>query len=239
MGSSSSFLRNIPSDYSKCSNEQLESVISSAIVRQPWYERDEAIEIFAKMKGLGDREMRIELESIDHIMKNIVPFDLQCSAVEKARNLTEFLLLSTVEEMRIRGYRPISANEYRNHLLRMRDFRGRGKCPPIKLWRKIHESSSAAVMSNAPLDECKRSNVVFDEEEGHYIRLEEADHKETGLQIVLPSSKDDLTDEYVQMAEEIKSNVSAGVLKTQFVNHADHTLSQCETEEWPSAYSRK
>jgi hypothetical protein len=240
MGSVNSFLHSIPRDYANCSDTQLQQIINSSIISDPWYNIDEL-----KTKY----EQHVKWHRISRKLENacriITPLE-ECvvSSTRYCESLEEFALYSTIYEMRRKGFRPISVADYRHFLLKYPSPQKK----TIKLW--VPDGSMLDdVMHHRQKQEAEKkvshyNNVKYDNSEHHLVREfmpEESNLKfSSQADITLPISKEHLCEHYDRKRKfcdldvaHYQSEEDAAHISSDCLLERMSVDSQCETEEWP------
>ncbi len=106
MGSASSFINSLPRDYSTASDAQLQQIINTSIIGQPWYDDNQ-------LQWKYQQHQRWHQDALKEGYQIMPPTNLRCTVWErKCETLEDFALHSTIYEMKLRGFRAISVSEY-------------------------------------------------------------------------------------------------------------------------------
>ncbi len=223
MGSASSFINSLPRDYSTASDAQLQQIINTSIIGQPWYDDDQ-------LQYKYQQHQRWHHDALKEGYQIMPQTNLRCTVWErKCETLEDFALHSTIYEMKLRGFRAISVSEYRRFLSKYPSPANKNK---IKLW-VCDSYDSPIALETKTRNFC---NVYYSESEGHLLRYEIGEQSSPRLSfcasVSLPQSKEELTEDYTK----VLSSSGLDVVHYESSHDATHlgVDSQCQTEEWPT-----
>jgi hypothetical protein len=212
MGSGQSFCNTIPQDVAKSCDAQLQQLIHSAILCDPWYPRTELEDLYGRHCALYRQRRQGADEKFWSSTDYVLLLNKHCLSIE------EFALRITIREAYNVGYRPITPDEYRSFLQQQH----KSKRDKVKLWvadLRFREDSPRTARSH---DSCSTSSQV-------HVPLHE-----------LPCSKEDILREYEKVLH--SSGTKSGLDVAHYNSADDAAVlemsyepvdTQCDTEEWP------